>query len=168
MYKIEDIPAEFYLNKNDTETNRDSQTSYWKKTESEFGIGSEPSPSIYRRIDYYWSKVGNLTDDQGRKKFPQLFAVLKCVLSLSHGNSSSESGFSLNKALLEVHGSATHEDTIMALRLVKDSLIRHGGITNIPISHALIQSVKHSYGRYEADLEASVNWRWLVRKGRLR
>ena len=38
------------------------------------------------------------------------------TLSMSHGNSASERGFSINKILLDLRGTSTGEDTISALR----------------------------------------------------
>ena len=93
-------------------------------------------------------------DEQGRKKYPQLFALVKCVLSLSHGNSAPESGFFINKSMLDVHGHSLGEDTLEALRVVKDAIVNSGSVLNILITHMLIMSVKNSYQKYQADLEA--------------
>ena len=57
-----------------------------------------------QRIDIYWGKVVAIDDDSGQPKCLQLFALVKCVLSDSHGNSAPERGFSINKHLLNVHG----------------------------------------------------------------
>ena len=67
-----------------------------------------------KRIDDYWCQIGQLKGEQGRKKYPQLFVLVKCGLRLSHGNSASESGFSINKSILEVHGHSLGEDTLEA------------------------------------------------------
>ena len=104
-----------------------------------------------KRIDNYWCQIGQLKDKQGRKKYPQLFALVKCVLSLSHGNSAPESGFSINKSMLDVYGHSLWEDTLEPLRVVKDAIVNSG---YIPITHTLIMSVKNSYQKYQADLEA--------------
>ena len=79
-----------------------------------------------------------------------MVAFIKCVLSLSHGNITPERGFSINKLILEVHGYSTYEDTLTALRLVKDELLRVGGKTKL-ITKELLADVKTSYTRYEAD-----------------
>ena len=55
-------------------------------------------------MDDYWQKVGTMTDSDGLFKYPQLAALMKCVLSLSHGNAVPERGFSINKIMLESHG----------------------------------------------------------------
>ena len=58
-----------------------------------------------------------MCDDQS--KYVQLFALVKCVLSLLRGNAVPERGFSINKKLLDSHGTATYEDAIVAQRLSK-------------------------------------------------
>ena len=97
-----------------------------------------------KRIDEHWCQIGQLKDEQDRKKYPKLFALVKCVLSLSHGNSAPESGFSINKFMLEVHGHSLGEDTLEALRVVKDAIVNSGSVQNIPSTHTLIMSVKNS------------------------
>ena len=50
---------------------------------------------------------------------------MKCVLSISHGNSAPENGFSINKHILDIYGHSLKEDTIEALRVVKDAILHH-------------------------------------------
>ena len=73
------------------------------------------------------------------------------VLSLSHGNTTPERGFSVNTRLLAVHGYSTYEDTIIALRIVKDDVLGVGGILDFPITRELWDSVSVSRSKYEAD-----------------
>ena len=77
---------------------------------------------------------------------------MKSVLSLSHGNVAPESGFSINKAILYVHGSSLKEKTIEALRLVKDYLVKSKGCLNVTITKQMISS--SAYAKYKLDLEA--------------
>ena len=56
--------------------------------------------------------------------------------------------------MLEVHGHCLGEDTLEALRVAKDAIVNSGSVLNIPITHTLIMSVKNSYQKYQADLEA--------------
>ena len=46
----------------------------------------------------------NFRDSGNTVKYPIFSAVMKCVLSISHGNSAPESGFSINKDNLDIHG----------------------------------------------------------------
>ena len=52
---------------------------------------------------------------------------------------------------MEVHGYSTYEDTLIALQLVKDGLLRVGGKTKFLITMELLADVKASYIRYAAD-----------------
>ena len=49
----------------------------------------------YFGMDKFWQKVGTMADSDGSSKYPQLFALMKCMLSLSHGNAVPEKGFSI-------------------------------------------------------------------------
>ena len=129
-----------------------------RHVEEEFGLGitaSDKEERQMKRIGDYWCQIGQLKDEQVRKKYPQLFALVKCVLPLCHGNSAPESAFSINKSMLEVHDHSLREDTLEALRVVKDAIVNSGSVLNIPITHTLIMSVKNSYQKYQADLEAN-------------
>ena len=108
----------------------------------------------HKTIDHYWRQIGRLRDDKGALKYPQLFALVKWVLSVSHDNSTPESGFSDNKIMLETHRYTIYEDTIVALRIVKDELNRVGSVTKFNSDKELIKEVKLSYSKYEADRKA--------------
>ena len=56
-----------------------------------------------------------------------MVALVKAVLTLSHGNAGSEQGFSINKAILNAHGTRLGDNTI-ALRRVKHRIIHVGGV----------------------------------------
>ena len=90
----------------------------------------------------------------GRKKYRYLVPLYKCVLSLSHGNSAPENGFSINKRIIDIHGNSIEKGTINALRLVKDRIINYENILDIPIKKEMIDFVKLSRERYHTDLEA--------------
>ena len=93
-----------------------------------------------------------ILDDKGKKKLPTLVALANCVLTLSYGNADPEQGFSINKHLLKIHGSMTSESTVEALRLVKDFIIRKGGIEKVSISKTLIKNGQNSHALYRAKL----------------
>ena len=95
-----------------------------------------------------------LNSSDGQPKYPFLVSLFKLVLSISHGNSAPENGFSINKAMLDIHGYSLGESTIEALRFVKDAILKHSSILDIPITRSLLDSVKDSRKWYMADLEA--------------
>ena len=78
--------------------------------------------------------------------------LVKSVLALSHGNSGTESGFSINKQVLEVHGNSLDDDTLVAIRRVKHALVKEGGATGFELTSSLRTSVKQSWQRYQNDL----------------
>lgn len=104
------------------------------------------------KIELYWTKVGCIKNDNNEFLFSDLANMVKAVLSISHGNAVPERGFSINKNLLE-NRSSLKEDTIVALRLVKDAVILYGGVSNFPIDKGLLNSVKNSRAAYQAHLE---------------
>ena len=77
---------------------------------------------------HYWLGVYKICDKNGIKKYPQLFSLVKSILTLSHGNSAPERGFSIKKIILDAHVYCMQESTIEALHLVKDELLRIGGV----------------------------------------
>ena len=76
------------------------------------------------------------------------------MLSISHGNSVPERGFSTNKYLLGIHGNSTNDNTIIALRMIKDHIASVIGIMKVSINKQLLSSVKSARQRYESDLNA--------------
>ena len=106
------------------------------------------------RIDSYWSRVFLMKGTDGRFLFPQLSALIKAILSLSHGNAGPEQGFSVNKSIIAVHGTRLGEDVLIALRRVKHRLLQVGGVKNFKITRPLLESIKQSRNRYEEELKA--------------
>ena len=72
------------------------------------------------------------------------------LLTVSHGNATVESGFSINEALLLNN---MKERTVIAQRTVYDSIIKHGGVLNVPIKKELINRVRGSHSSYQVFLE---------------
>ena len=56
--------------------------------------------------------------------------------------------------MLETHGYTIYEDTIVALRIVKDELNCVVSVTKFNINKELIKEVKLSYSKYEVDQKA--------------
>ena len=72
------------------------------------------------------------------KKNPKnLWQLARCILSLPHGNLDPERGFSINKSVLQIHGTSLEEDTTVALQLVKDYIVLNNGVDKIDIEESL-------------------------------
>ena len=84
---------------------------------------------------------------------PKLYALFQAILSLSHGNAYPERGFSVNKQLLQSHGYIMKEKSIVSLQLLKDELIRAGGVLKFPCTIELINFIKNAPVKYFADIE---------------
>ena len=97
--------------------------SYWQYALKVCDLDQEERvPSQYRCIDHYWRNIVELKDDEGALKYPQLYMLAWCILSLSHGNAVPEHGFSINRKILDAHGYSISKETIIALRIGKSCL----------------------------------------------
>lgn len=161
LYQFDTVIPVFHVTTEDSQGR--SQTSYWKRVHEEHDLMLVPEESGcddtshtsgQRRIDDYWEEVSRMKDEMGNLKYPYLTSVVNCVLPLSHGNAAPECGFSLNKNILEIHGASLNDETLVSLRIIKDACIRANGFLNIEITNSMIKSVKQSYQKYQADLEA--------------
>ena len=103
---MEEIPESFYK-KNIVQCPKIKQPSYWKKA---FELAEIPNVvsnnDDYVVIEYFVNNLAMLNDVDGRKKYRYLVPLYKCVLSLSHGNSAPENGFSINKRIIDIHGNS--------------------------------------------------------------
>ena len=78
---------------------------------------------------------------------------MTCVLILSRGNTDRENEFSVNKHLLNIHGSTTNEETTEeACRFVKDCLNRKGGVQSIKVSKGLIKVCQNAHSLHPQEL----------------
>ncbi|KAL3063671.1 hypothetical protein OYC64_000077 [Pagothenia borchgrevinki] len=84
------------------------------------------------------------------KTYPELWAFCQKLLILSHGQASVERGFSVNK---EVEACNMQQDTFVAQRLVCDYVTLHGGVTKVPLTRQLLNSVSSARSRYRIHLD---------------
>ena len=73
-----------------------------------------------------------------------LLSFMKQILVLFHGNAAVERSFSINKECLVEN---LHEDSLIAQRCVYDAVATCGGVSAVPISKAMIHSVRNSSGK---------------------
>ena len=118
------------------------QYSYWKYAYGIAGIEDYKKTTDdyrFKRIDIVWNDISKIADSSTAiLKFSNLSKLAHCVLVIPHGNAEPERGFSINKHVLNIHGNSLKEDTIVALRLVKDCLIRAGGVEKFVVTKELI------------------------------
>ena len=82
------------------------------------------------------------------QKQPELLKVIKLLLLLSHGTANVESGFSINKDLIDDNQSL---DTLVALRLCKDGLRQCGGLQKFEVNKSVLAAIRGARTRYEND-----------------
>ena len=113
-------------------------TAYWHVAFELCGFEASPQLRSYKRIDVYWEKNRKIKEASCKFKYQQLFFLIKSVLSLSHGNSSQDRGFSINDNILSVHGSLICKNCITAPRIVKDQTSWIEGVLKVPFTKKLI------------------------------
>lgn len=96
------------------------------------------------RLDSFWVKI--LAERQGEN----LKKVIKILLPLSHGNATLERGFSVNGDLVVENLS---EESLIAQRLIYDSIHTFGGIGKLVITKDLILSARNSNQRWKEALK---------------
>lgn len=74
-------------------------------------------------------------DDALLPKFPHIASLFKIVSSFLYENSASENAFSINKYMIQLHGTAVDSDIIDALRFVKGTILNYEGMLNVPITN---------------------------------
>ena len=70
--------------------------------------------------------------------------MFQLLLSLVYGHSAPESGFPINNYLVGVHGHSLENNTIEALRFMKDSILRYPSLLGIPVGTEMLRSVKNA------------------------
>ena len=85
------------------------------------------------------------------EKYPELAAIVKIILTLSHGQASVERGFNDNNIVLKDNHKS---DSVVACRFIKNYL-SEGGLKphTVPINTQIIRSVKGAWRRYNEYLE---------------
>lgn len=104
-------------------------------------------------IEKFWSHIFQLTDAQGNLKYANLANVVQSALALSHGNSDVERSLSLNKKLVTTERNRLGEETIVALRTIKDAVRHHGGPHQVPMTRKLMELAKTSRQSYSDHLD---------------
>lgn len=97
------------------------------------------------RLDEFYFK---LLDDQ--PGYAHVWDVFKMVFVLSHGNAAVESGFSVNGDMIIEN---LHESSLVAQRMVYDSVKSAGGVMNVAIDKQMMQYVRGARSRYEQALQ---------------
>ncbi|CAF1297097.1 unnamed protein product [Rotaria sp. Silwood1] len=109
----------------------------------------------YVPIDTYWYHVFSTHTTIGTPQYVTLTKLVKCLLSLSHGNSDVERGFSQNNHLVSDERSSLNEASINGLRVTNAGVKFFGGgkVHMVPTTATLISNVQEAHSRYIKDNE---------------
>ena len=69
---------------------------------------------------------------------------------MSHGNAALERGFSVNGEMLVEN---LREETLVARRIVHDSVTKAGGLSSLTITKQLLLSMKNVHGRWKNNMD---------------
>jgi hypothetical protein len=89
------------------------------------------------------------------KKYSCLGKLVRACLSLSHGNADVERSFSVNKQVVTADRVSLGQETISALRFVKDAvrIQGNGQVSGVPVTHRMLQLARSAYSVYQEQLE---------------
>ena len=85
--------------------------------------------------------------------FPELEEVVKLCVILSHGNARVESGFSINKLIMDVN---MKEQSLVVQCIVYEGVMTEGGPIKADINSVMMKSVKQASRRYRLALEENM------------
>lgn len=100
----------------------------------------------------FWKKISEIEDLRNKQRYQELAKVVFACLSISHANADPERGFSHNKSILE-HRETLVEDTISAIRMVKDAILQYGSVEEFPNTRRLLDLCAASRKKYFLHLE---------------
>lgn len=95
-------------------------------------------------LNHFYKGILNNSD------FLELWKVAKLGLILSHGNATVESGFSINKDMLVEN---LHENSLVVLRTVYDSIKSSDGVLNISVTSDMLRYARSARSTYHQMLE---------------
>jgi hypothetical protein len=104
-------------------------------------------------VDVCWSYVFKRQNVLRFPKYPTLQKVVKACLALPHGNADAERSFSFNKNIVTSERNSMINDTICAIRMVKDGVKHFGGSSNVYINSDLLNLTRSAYSQYKKYLD---------------
>lgn len=95
-----------------------------------------------KRLDTFWMEVTDIP----RRECTNLKYFIKTILIISHGNAALERGFSVNKEAIVEHQT---ENSLIALRIIYDTVTKAGGLEKIPLTQQMLLNVRMAHSRYK-------------------
>ena len=105
------------------------------------------------RVNHYWDKVLELKSVVGSQRVCVLTKVIKCALSLSHGNADNERSLSVNKKTLSKERTSLSITTLNGLWATEDCIKNMDGLSKLNVSKNMLSSVQVSNRAYLEHLD---------------
>ena len=83
--------------------------------------------------------------------------IVKCALTLCHSNADVERSLSVNKRTLTNQNMAMKDETLIGLRVIKDTIKHAGGITKVEVSLNMIKAAEKSRSLYHKHLKEEID-----------
>ena len=110
------------------------------------------------RADHFWREVGQMKNTACRSceigPYPNICKIAQIVLTIPHGNADVERSLSINRNVLIPERTKLSKQTLIGLRICKDAIKSHGGVSKVPITKQLIQAHRNSHRKYQIRCEA--------------
>lgn len=84
------------------------------------------------------------------REYQHIWAIIRRLILLSHGQATVERGFSVNRQI-EVEN--LQEQSVIAQRIIHDHIISVGGVMNVDMSKSLLLSAGSARQKYMAYLD---------------
>ncbi|CAF1531235.1 unnamed protein product [Adineta ricciae] len=123
--------------------------------ENKTGDEDQSETTIYHPIDTYWHHVFSVKTSTGSPQFVVLTKLVKCLLSLSHGNADVERGFNENRHLVSDERAFLSEQSVNGQRATSAGVkfFADGKPHQVAITSNLLDNVKNAHSRYRKDQE---------------
>ena len=114
-----------------------------------------PAQWVELSVDQYWAKISGMKSVARNTKYLVLASMMKCALTLVHGNADTERNLSENKKFLTKEKSTLSPQTLIGLSLTKDAInaLGHGDPNEVPISRQMLKRCKGACTEYECELK---------------
>ena len=96
------------------------------------------------RVDHYWNQVFKIKTTSGHLKYIILPKLVKAILAFQNGNANVERSLSDNKNTVTTERTELMEQTIVALRLMKEYARKCGGAENVCITEEMVKRMKEA------------------------
>lgn len=119
-----------------------------------------PCYDLNDRVDSYWNKVFiSLKRENGEQKYTFLPSLFKALLTVSHGNSDVERGFSKSGKVLTADRAQMDENTLNCMLLVSSAIkiLYSNDLKNVVIGKEILRLASLAYRAYESFLEQKKN-----------